>query len=80
MACITCQSFDPNFKNGYCDYHHCETSPNGSCDKEDKNGGGYGDDATCSTCNYFDSNYHNGYCDYHKEDTYSSSKCSNYKG
>lgn len=77
MSCITCSSFDPNFHNGYCDYHKRNTSPNDTCDKEDCRGGKF-KKRTCSDCESFDSNFHNGYCNYHRCDTYSSSSCSNY--
>lgn len=78
MSCATCDSFDPNYHNGYCNYHHCDTSPDSTCSKEDSNGGGF-TKRTCSTCDYFDSSFHGGYCDYHKIDVYSSSSCSDYE-
>ena len=77
MACLTCSSFDPNYHGGYCDYHKRDTSPNGSCSKEDSRGGGNIQD-TCLTCRSFDPSYHGGYCDYHKCDTYASSTCSSH--
>lgn len=77
MACITCSSFDPNYKDGWCDYHKCKTNPYSSCNLEDTKGGGF-KDHTCSTCYWFDSSYHGGYCDKHKKDTYASSSCSSW--
>ena len=78
MSCVTCSSFDPNYKDGYCDYHHRETTPSATCNSEDSRGGGF-TKYTCSTCTYFDESYHGGYCDYHSKDTYESSSCSKHR-
>ncbi len=75
MSCLTCGSFDPIYHGGYCDHHHCDTSPSGSCSCEDNRGGSFSK-YTCSTCSSFDPNFHGGYCDYWKKDTYPSSSCS----
>ena len=77
MSCLTCSSFDPYYRGGYCNYHRCDTSPSGSCSSEDSRGGGFSNH-TCSTCSSFDPNYHGGYCNYHRKDVYPSSSCSSY--
>lgn len=31
QICDNCESYDPNYQYGYCDYHHCRTSASGYC-------------------------------------------------
>lgn len=75
--CSQCNSFDPYYKGGWCDWHKCTTSPNSSCNVADDNGGGF-KKFQCCTCYWYDSNYHGGWCDKYKTDVYASSSCNSW--
>ncbi len=77
MSCLTCSSFDPNYKGGYCNFHRCSVSPTGTCSKEDNKSNSY-DYHTCSQCESFDPDYKDGYCNYWKEKVTPSSTCSRF--
>lgn len=71
MACRTCNSFDPNYHGGFCNYFKWDISPHDSCSVETSID-------TCSSCRYFNP-YRNDYCEYYNTYTYAnSSSCSNY--
>lgn len=78
--CANCSSFDPYYKNGWCDEPKKRVSPSDSCSKSDYNGSHeeYDSKKTCSTCTSFDPYTRGGYCDYHKCTTNSSSYCISY--
>lgn len=74
--CISCSSFDPYYKGGWCDYHGSVTSPDDSCNKSDW-GGSHNEDGsgkTCSNCR----SYSNGWCEHYRCETNSDSYCSRY--
>lgn len=74
--CVSCSSFDPYYKDGWCSYHGRATSPGGECSMSDWGGSHeeYDANKVCATC----TSYSSGWCDYHRCETNSSSYCSDY--